>query len=426
MNILPRFLFLLSPLLWVNGLFAQGINSDSVFFLERKTLAFSKDWRAWTGDMNSLENSGFIWRIGTGGMAAENDGNAAFIPLKLEGGYKFHFLEMTISHIRTGLAVGIDRFSVIPAIGFNTSFRVTMPEFSRVSGNSVNVGIHFPVFKVPFTFQFGRGVMVFPSNAGIAKNFPSNAANFPSSAADAYWTSTGALPAYRVGYNLFALRFSNGPLWLGVTSYNANNPGRIFTGTTQGARFVNLEVGIQMSAGNGKALNDMKIEAKPLNGRLKLGVSQVINFLAERTSASTSGYAIDLGFQFNSKYGAQLSYQLGQRTHGEKRLTPYASNNAIAYQFWHENKRAHLSLQRVFGTEKKTQMVLVGGPTWFRLYERNFDLNTTSEHTFGVHLGLAYQYRYIHTGIMLCKYYKSAYPLYLEWNTGIALSLFKQ
>ena len=148
MNILPRFLFLLSPLLWVNGLLAQGINSDSVFFLERKILAFSKDWRAWTGDMHSLENSGFIWRIGTGGMAAQNDGNAAFIPFKLEGGYKFHFLEMTISHIRTGLNVGLDQFSASTPAGLFPIYRVTMPQFSRVRGNSVNLGIHFPVLSM--------------------------------------------------------------------------------------------------------------------------------------------------------------------------------------------------------------------------------------------------------------------------------------
>jgi hypothetical protein len=418
MNILPRFLFLLSPLLWVNGLLAQGINSDSVFFLERKTLAFAKDWRAWTGDMHSLENSGFIWRIGTGGMAAENEFNAAFIPFKLEGGYKFHFLEMTISHIRTGPNVGLDLYSTSTPFGLAPQYRVAMPEFSRVRGNSVNLGIHFPVFKVPFTFQYGRGIMVFPTNTGISKNYPSSITS--------NWISGSEVPDYRISYNLLALRCSNGPFWLGVTSYNASNPGRIGTGTMQGARFVNLEVGIQMSAGNGKALNDMKIEAKPLNGRLKLGVSQVTNFLPERASASTSGYAIDLGVQFNNKYGAQLSYQLGQRANGEKRLSPYISNNASAYEFWYENKRAHLSLQRVFGTEKKTQVVLVGGPTWFRLYERDFDFNTTSKHTFGAHLGLLYQYRYIHTGIMLCKYYKAAYPLYLEWNTGIALSLFKQ
>jgi hypothetical protein len=85
-----------------------------------------------------------------------------------------------------------------------------------------------------------------------------------------------------------------------------------------------------------------------------------------------------------------------------------------------------LSLQRVFGTEKKTQMVFKGGPTWFRLYQRDFGLDIKPKHTFGAHLGLAYQYRYIHTGILLCKYYKSSYPLYLEWNTGIALSLFKR
>jgi hypothetical protein len=420
MNILPRFLFLFIPLLWGNCLLAQGINSDSVFFLERKTLAFSKDWRAWTGDMNSLENSGFIWRIGTGGMAAQNDNNAAFIPFKLEGGYKFHFLEMTVSHIRTGLAIGVDRFSLIPSVGFSSGYRVIMPEFSRVRGNSVNLGIHFPVFKVPFTFQYGLGVMVFPSNTGIAKNYPSDD-KFPE------WTSSGGGVDYRKPYHLFALRCSNGPLWLGVTSYNAYSPGRTLTGTTQGARFVNLEFGIQMSAGDGKALNDMKIKAKPLNSRLKLGVSQVVNFLAERESVSTSGYAIDLGVQFNDKYGLLLSYQIRGRTHGEKLLTPYTTNKDFSdYQFWYGNKRAHLSLQRVFGTEKNTQLVLAGGATWFRLYERDIDFNLKSEHTFGGHLGLVYQYRYIHTGIKLCKYYKSAYPLYLEWNTGIALSFFKK
>jgi hypothetical protein len=419
MNILPRFLFLFIPLLWSNGLLAQGINSDSIFFLERKTLAFAKDWRAWTGDMHSLENSGFIWRVGTGVMAAQNDFNASFIPFKLEGGYKFHFLEMTVSHIRTGLNVGIDQFSSATPAGLFPQYLVFMPELSRVRGNSVNLGIHFPVFKVPFTFQYGRGVMVFPNNTGISKNYPSSIASD--------WTAPLELPDSRKAYNLLSLRCSNGPFWLGLTRYYAYTPpSRDLPGVVQGARFTNVEFGIQMSAGDGKALNDMKIKAKPLNGRLKLGVSQVVNFLAERTSANTSGYAIDLGLQWNSKYGAKISYQIGQRRHGEKRLSPYGLDSKKSYDFWYENKRAHLSLQRVFGTEKNNQLVLAGGATWFRLYERDIEFNLISEHTFGAHLGLAYQYRYIHTGILLCKYYKSSYPLYLEWNTGIALSLFKR
>lgn len=403
--------------------FGQISDKDSVFLLDRKLLEMRK---AITGKSKN-ELTGFTWGVKAGyfsqsGNSEYSNNPAAVASLSLEFGYRVHFLEVGFRHIRTGFAFGAD----YPFFyGFTSPTRIArygLPVLSGLASNMATAKFHIPIKKVALFIDFGAGNSIFKfSDKFIYQDY------YPDGTF-AYVHTPSTFPilqkikAFTVVYGL---GFSKGPFTAGLEWYQLRE-GKGSSGRKYSNNFQNMYVGVQMNTSQKRNKKPEIFSRK----RVALGVSKLVMKSPFNKNAGTStGWTVDASVNLGKRMSIQGSYQFNAVGQGYTKLIPVNSADIFKHM---PDPAGHVGRHLLYAGTSLTprnafQMYVYGGAGYYFSTSENsavvFDTGASFDNfeffgtTGGVVVGTGFQYKYIHSQVLLHKTFISKHMI-LEWNLG--------
>jgi len=414
-------LFFAAPLLT----FGQIYDKDSIFILERKALEFGKTL---TGKSRN-EMTGFTWRIDAGFCVQPTEANIYFQPAavssySLEFGYRLQFLEAGFRHFRTGLGFGQDNPFPSGISGPDIIVSYNIPSLMGLVSNLGTARIHIPIKKVPVFLHFGAGQSVFR----FSDNFISEVYYVDGTRKYISTRPTpGVSPVVRAFTSNVGIGFSKGPFFAGLEWWQLRGKKDAF-GNRYSNRLRTMHIGLQMNTGQKKKTMRTKYADPIRRKRVAIGINSLATIAPFiKNSGTGSGYSADMSVNVGKKTAILGSFQFKLMPHG---YTKTIDSN-IKYGEWFSNAAGKTGRHLLYaGT-------LLNPRNNFRLYtyyglgyyysidkEQSFIIDpfyppveNNFERSGGVVMGTGFQFKYIHSQILLHKTFKSA-PVILEWNLG--------
>lgn len=417
-------LFFAVPLL----AFGQIYDKDSIFILERKSLEFGK---AITGKAKN-DLTGFTWRVGAGyfsqsGNAEFYNNPAAVASLALDFGYRIQFIEAGYRHLRTGFALGSDHPYYPSFGGANIIASYSLPALTGLVSNLGTATLHIPIKKVPVFINIGIGRSVFRfSDKFIRQEFYEDGTSAYIHTRTAFGTPS-KITAFT---SMYGLGFAKGPFIAGIEWYNLRGEKDGF-GNRYSNNFQNMYLGVQMNT-NQKRKNSYTKKTETFNRRrVALGINKMVTIAPfKRNSGTGTGWSADASVSIGRRSTIHGSFQFNSNAQGYTKEIP--ENGVIKWQDG-TNPAGGIGRHLLYAGSSLTprnafQIFTYYGAGYYFLTADDesfivdpFPVNNVVPINFkrsgGIVMGTGFQYKYIHSQILLHKSFRSI-PAILEWNLG--------
>ena len=392
---LPK-LFLILLLLLPAFLPAQVFDQDSVFILERKTLELGKT----ISGRNKDAWKGFTWRISTGYMSRSYgdefySSTAAVIPLSLEFGYKFYFVELGFRHSRTGIALGTDFSYTYGPVSNTVRASYPIPANLGINTNLGVVTLHTTVGKIPLFFNAGIGRSDFTfSNKSIVQQY-----NTDGTSDYVVNRNVTGLPHIKTLASMFGLGFSKGPFFGGIEWCRRSEKKDIY-GYRPKDNYQNMYFGLQMTTAKTKAKSPNPRSRKD---HVQIGLSKIGMLAPWRNSGTGSGWTADMAVKINRRMQIAGSFQFTHKKYGFEKYIP---EDDKLFGFPLSNTAGNLKRHLLYAGYALNPNQLFRIYTYAGLgFYQNKNLNTyfdypqypTDFNSGGVVIGTGFQYKYIHS-----------------------------
>lgn len=421
MNIKKQFLLLL--FFFPAMLPAQIFDKDSVFILERKTLELGKT----ISGKNKNAVRGFTARVSTGYMSNSISNNyynkaAAVVPLSLEFGYQFYFLELGFRHSRTGIALGTDA-SGARGTGSST-IRTTYPIPANV-GIQTNLAVatfHIPIKRIPFFFNIGLGQSDYTlSGKTVVQNYYTDG-----SSGYVFNNTFSGIPQLKTWTSILGIGFSNGPFFGGMEWWRLRGKRDEFDYRYKNG-YQQMFLGLQMNTATAKGKKKNQVLAK--KDHLQIGISKMVLLAPWRRSGTGTAFSADIAMKISPKAQLAASFQFDGNRHGYEKYIP-ETDSAFGRELLNPAgalKRQILYAGYLLNPSQLMRAYIYSGLGYYRIKikEENPWIDpgfpsidpSNTQHTGGAVFGAGFQYKYVHSQVLFHQPFNAA-PLIMEWNLG--------
>lgn len=426
-------ILLLAILGWGGGITAQTNPSEEVFFLERKSQEYVRDFKSWNARNAEGRRTDWFLRASLGYLAPHGLFLPASLSANLEVGYRWQMLEWSWMHTQHGLPIGTQTSALLFPFNLPTSspsttvlYNYELPIVSGTFSDHLCMSLHLPVASVPVFIKYGIGIQQpYLSNSFVITSYLEDGTKIRRSFLGGQKINN--IPFFS---SVLSTGFSNGPFFCSFDYF----PNLRSTGASPVHQ---IRAGIQLTTGKSKvAPTWFPIASEVKIPKTRIGIAHYFQTLLSKSTTTSNGLELTIARTHSDHWESQLGWQYSHQGQGYQKQTPSVADiiQSPIGRLYLQNplaslRRARWSLQYSGQPDRAVHFTALGGLGWhfsnFSLTEmlRFPEFRPTFSHYAGLHAGGGLRYRYFYSHLQINKVLGNQSPLFMEWSTGVQLFL---